>query len=72
MSRKPVLLERMFFDALKRVRRGVVTCVFDGPDRIQHMFWRYLEKDHPALRGEDPRYPDAIREGMRQALALEL
>jgi predicted AlkP superfamily phosphohydrolase/phosphomutase len=41
--------ERMFFDSLRRVRRGMVTCVFDGPDRIQHMFWRFHEADHPAL-----------------------
>ena len=45
--------QKMFFDSLNRVRRGMVTCVFDGPDRIQHMFWRYLEKDHPALPGDD-------------------
>ena len=31
--------EVMFFDALSKVRRGMVACVFDGPDRIQHMFW---------------------------------
>lgn len=31
--------ERMFFDALDRNRSGVVACVFDTSDRIQHMFW---------------------------------
>ncbi|GMU83634.1 MAG: hypothetical protein AMXMBFR47_35040 [Planctomycetota bacterium] len=41
--------EKMFFDALSRVRRGLVTCVFDGPDRIQHMFWRFIDDKHPAL-----------------------
>src|SRR5262249_45838433 len=25
--------------------------VFDTTDRVQHMFWRYLEEDHPAARG---------------------
>jgi predicted AlkP superfamily phosphohydrolase/phosphomutase len=40
--------ERMFFDCLKRVQRGVCVCVFDGTDRMQHMFWRYLDEDHPA------------------------
>ena len=45
--------ETMFFDALKKVRRGMVVCVFDGPDRIQHMFWRFLEENHPALRGQE-------------------
>jgi len=45
--------EEMFFDALNRVPRGVVVCVFDGPDRIQHMFWRYIDEKHPALRNGD-------------------
>jgi predicted AlkP superfamily phosphohydrolase/phosphomutase len=40
--------EAMFFDAITRVRRGLVACVFDGPDRIQHMFWRFIEPGHPA------------------------
>ncbi|NQU11010.1 alkaline phosphatase family protein [bacterium] len=31
--------EEMFFEALKRVRRGVCCCVFDATDRIQHMFY---------------------------------
>ena len=43
----------MFRDALGTVRRGLVVCVFDAPDRIQHMFWRFLDDDHPALRGRD-------------------
>lgn len=42
--------EMMFFDALKKVRRGVCVCVFDGTDRIQHMFWRYIDPGHPADR----------------------
>lgn len=31
--------ERMFFDALKRTRKGLCVCVFDASDRIQHMFF---------------------------------
>jgi predicted AlkP superfamily phosphohydrolase/phosphomutase len=30
----------MLLDALSRNRTGLVVCVFDTPDRIQHMFWR--------------------------------
>ncbi len=41
--------ERMLFDLLRRMPRGLVACVFDGPDRIQHMFWRYIDPEHPAL-----------------------
>ncbi len=34
--------EAMFFSALERTRRGVVACVFDVTDRVQHMFYRHL------------------------------
>jgi predicted AlkP superfamily phosphohydrolase/phosphomutase len=55
--------EQMFFDALKRIRRGVVVCVFDAPDRIQHMFWRFHEGDHPAC----PEFPlDSHRDVIRR------
>jgi predicted AlkP superfamily phosphohydrolase/phosphomutase len=45
--------EAQFFDALEKTRRGLVCCVFDITDRVQHMFWRYLESDHPANEGKD-------------------
>ncbi|MBI5763022.1 MAG: alkaline phosphatase family protein [Planctomycetes bacterium] len=40
--------EKQFFDALDNTPQGLVVCVFDGTDRIQHMYWRYLEDKHPA------------------------
>jgi predicted AlkP superfamily phosphohydrolase/phosphomutase len=40
--------EAMFFDALDKVQSGLCVCVFDGTDRMQHMFWRYLDTEHPA------------------------
>src|SRR5438552_321476 len=40
--------EQMFFDALANVPRGLCVCVFDGSDRMQHMFWRYHDVEHPA------------------------
>jgi predicted AlkP superfamily phosphohydrolase/phosphomutase len=46
--------ERMLFDALEKTQQGLCACVFDTTDRVQHMFWRYLEEDHPAAR-EVPR-----------------
>jgi predicted AlkP superfamily phosphohydrolase/phosphomutase len=46
--------EAMFFDGLDKVPRGLCVCVFDGTDRMQHMFWRYLDKDHPARPNEVP------------------
>jgi len=55
--------QSMFFSAMDRLRRGTLVCVFDATDRIQHMFWRYLEEGHPAARGRDPgEHKDAIRE----------
>jgi predicted AlkP superfamily phosphohydrolase/phosphomutase len=46
--------EQMFFDGLDKVQRGLCVCVFDGTDRMQHMFWRYLDDQHPARPGEVP------------------
>ena len=43
--------EDMFFASLDRLREGSLVCVFDATDRIQHMFWHYLEDDHPANNG---------------------
>jgi predicted AlkP superfamily phosphohydrolase/phosphomutase len=43
--------QAMFFTALERLRQGSLVCVFDATDRIQHMFWRFLEDGHPARRG---------------------
>ncbi|MCA9753656.1 MAG: alkaline phosphatase family protein, partial [Gemmatimonadetes bacterium] len=45
---------KMFFAALDKLRSGSLVCVFDGTDRIQHMFWRYLEDGHPAAAGTNP------------------
>jgi predicted AlkP superfamily phosphohydrolase/phosphomutase len=60
--------EAMFFEMLRRTPRGLITCVFDGTDRIQHMFMRYLDDGHPALGGEpaDERYRDVIPETYRR------
>jgi predicted AlkP superfamily phosphohydrolase/phosphomutase len=53
--------ESMFFTALDRLRRGSLVCVFDATDRIQHMFWRYTEPGHPAVRGtQSAEHEDAI------------
>jgi predicted AlkP superfamily phosphohydrolase/phosphomutase len=54
--------ERMFFDALEKTREGVCVCVFDASDRIQHMFWRYLEEDHPGPKHDNGKYKNVIPE----------
>ena len=63
--------EQMLFVALDRLRKGTLTCVFDGVDRIQHMFWRYIEKGHPAARGRSgSENADAIEKIYRHSDAL--
>jgi len=59
--------ERMLFDALEKTEQGLCTCVFDTTDRVQHMFWRYLEKDHPAARGvPNDQQPEVIQDLYRR------
>jgi predicted AlkP superfamily phosphohydrolase/phosphomutase len=59
--------EEMFFDGLDKVRSGVCVCVFDGTDRMQHMFWRYLDEQHPARPKEVPsRYRTVIEDLYRR------
>jgi predicted AlkP superfamily phosphohydrolase/phosphomutase len=62
--------ERMFENALATSREGLVACVFDGTDRLQHMFFRYLDPDHPASTSGAPRARAAILEMYRRADAL--
>lgn len=40
--------EAMFAFELGRFSEGLLYCLFDTPDRIQHMFWRFREPGHPA------------------------
>lgn len=55
---------RMFEDALKRLDRGVVVCVFDTPDRVQHVSW---------ARGTGPGSPvRAVYEEMDRLLSRTL
>jgi predicted AlkP superfamily phosphohydrolase/phosphomutase len=54
--------EAMFFSALERTRRGVVACVFDTTDRVQHMFFRRLDRGGP--------FSDTIEDLYRRADAL--
>ncbi len=57
--------EAMFFSALDTTRRGVVACVFDTSDRVQHMFHRdapvieALYRDMDRLVGDTLRHVDS-------------
>jgi predicted AlkP superfamily phosphohydrolase/phosphomutase len=47
--------------ALEKTKKGFVTVVFDTSDRISHMFYRYLEPEHPANAGKDTeRFKDVM------------
>jgi len=60
--------ERMFLDAVAQSKKGLVTTVFDTTDRIQHMFYRYLDPTHPANAGKDTeQWKDAIAQVYEKA-----
>ena len=63
--------ERMFIDAVKQSKSGLVTTVFDTTDRVQHMFYRYLDPTHPANEGKDTEeWKDAIGQVYERVDAL--
>lgn len=47
--------ERMLHFELDRLHEGFLFCLFDTPDRVQHMFWRFGEEQHPANREDAAR-----------------
>ncbi len=53
--------KKMLLRMLERSPDDLLVCVIDTPDRIQHMFWRYTEPDHPASRSvEAAEFGDTI------------
>ncbi len=55
--------EAMFLDGLDKVPQGLCVCVFDGTDRIQHMFWRDWDEPQPGRPAAKPAaLPEAIRD----------
>lgn len=63
--------EKMFFDALENISRGLCVCVFDGTDRVQHAFWRQMDAEHPVHRGSySPPLHTAVEEIYRRADTL--
>ena len=53
--------EAMMLDELEAFKEGFFYCLFDTPDRIQHLFWRFTEPDHPANLGASPLPPNSPR-----------
>ncbi len=65
--------ERMLQLEMDRFREGFLYCLFDTPDRVQHMFWRFGEAGHPANREDDARRREmaaVIREHYRTCDAV--
>ncbi len=58
--------EKMFFDSLDKVKHGLCVCVFDGTDRIQHAFWRQIDKEHPIHQEGRGQSKDAIKQLYRR------
>ena len=56
--------EGMLFNAIRKTRRGLAMCVFETTDSIQHMFYRYLDKAHPALRTGQAKMSAAVIEDL--------
>src|SRR5436190_7092317 len=54
--------EAMMLHELERFDGGLFYCLFDTPDRVQHMLWRFREPGHPANRGRasSPEFSHAI------------
>jgi predicted AlkP superfamily phosphohydrolase/phosphomutase len=64
--------EAMMHHALSSFDEGLFFCLFDTPDRVQHMFWRFLEPDHPANRvlPTDGDFSNVIEQAYRRADAM--
>lgn len=59
--------KKMVFYELNRFSQGLFFTVFDTPDRLAHMFWRFREADHPANRAGIPSgFSQAIEEHYRE------
>jgi predicted AlkP superfamily phosphohydrolase/phosphomutase len=59
--------EAMFDNALAHTKRGVVACVFDTSDRVQHMFYRHLNTKSDAIEDLYQRMDRIVGKAMAQA-----
>jgi predicted AlkP superfamily phosphohydrolase/phosphomutase len=64
--------EAMMLHELESFRSGFFYCLFDTPDRIQHLFWRYRQSGHPANRDrpQEPEFAHAIDDAYRHCDAI--
>jgi predicted AlkP superfamily phosphohydrolase/phosphomutase len=64
--------EAMLLRELESSRDGLVYALFDTPDRVQHLFWRHTEPDHPANRGRTtgPEWARVVEDQYRRSDAV--
>lgn len=51
--------EQMMIYELERLKEGFFFCLFDTPDRVQHMFWRFGDEENPI--NQEPIRPEMKR-----------
>jgi predicted AlkP superfamily phosphohydrolase/phosphomutase len=56
--------ERIFFDTMKKYKKGLLVQVFEATDRVQHMFWQFLDDPNLKVNGKpaSERVKNAIAE----------
>lgn len=64
--------EAMMIEGLKGLDSGLFYCLFDTPDRVQHMFWRFRDPGHASLGGKapDPKWSRVIEDQYRRGDAM--
>ena len=63
--------EAMLFNAMEKTKKGAVISWFETTDSLQHMFYRYLDKKHPALKTDQAKMSaDVIEELYKKMDAL--
>jgi predicted AlkP superfamily phosphohydrolase/phosphomutase len=62
--------QRMMEFELGRLDEGFFFVLFDTPDRIQHMFWRFREPNHPAYAQPRPGLEHVIEDCYRVCDAI--
>ena len=64
--------EAMMVEGLKGLDAGLFYCLFDTPDRVQHMFWRFRDPGHASNGGRppDPRWSRVVEDQYRRGDAI--
>ena len=63
--------ERMMRFELDRFSEGLFFMLFDTPDRVQHMLWRFRDREHPGFEPDlSPELATRIEEHYRRCDAL--